>query len=329
MITSETRLSEIFTMPQLAPYAQYLLYSPEPPELPGNGRDEATLGSLAFIGWSPDSIAGGLNFLLKAVEAGKAEQYFVYKEEDCADDPQKKNVNVIRLMPETLDETRPYIVLCSGGAYNSVCTMVESLPTARHMVELGYQVFMMTYRVAEVGNVPLAIADLASALHFINDRKEIFGIDPAAYAVGGFSAGANLISTFGVGDLGWKRYDLPKPICLFPVYTLVDLDLEKMRNENSGLLPHMFGPDFEKVYPRYNVLKKIDGDYPPCYLVLGKDDSQVPPVNSEKLYALLKEQGTAVVLDEGEHAPHGFGDGLGTDVEGWPKRAISFMESLM
>ncbi len=32
------------------------------------------------------------------------------------------------------------------------------------------------------------------------------------------------------------------------------------------------------------------------------------------------------MLEEGNHAPHGFGDGTGTDVEGWPMRAISFLE---
>ena len=28
------------------------------------------------------------------------------------------------------------------------------------------------------------------------------------------------------------------------------------------------------------------------------------------------------------NAPHGFGDGTGTDVEGWPDKAIDFLEAL-
>ena len=42
----------------------------------------------------------------------------------------------------------------------------------------------------------------------------------------------------------------------------------------------------------------------------------------------LDAAGVPAILDEGVHAAHGFGDGTGTDVEGWPKRAIDFLESL-
>ena len=54
----------------------------------------------------------------------------------------------------------------------------------------------------------------------------------------------------------------------------------------------------------------------------------VPPVNSEMMKARLDAAGVPAVLEEGEHAFHGFGDGLDTDVEGWPERALAFTESL-
>ena len=54
----------------------------------------------------------------------------------------------------------------------------------------------------------------------------------------------------------------------------------------------------------------------------------VPPVNSEQLMHLLQKACVPAILEEGDHAPHAFGDGTGTDVEGWPDRAIDFLESL-
>lgn len=29
-----------------------------------------------------------------------------------------------------------------------------------------------------------------------------------------------------------------------------------------------------------------------------------------------------------DHAAHGFGDGTGTELEGWPERALAFLEGL-
>jgi len=42
----------------------------------------------------------------------------------------------------------------------------------------------------------------------------------------------------------------------------------------------------------------------------------------------LKKYGVKVQLKLGEKGEHGFGDGRGTDVEGWPEAAIQFLEKL-
>lgn len=333
--TQESTMGDVFMAPEFASISKYLMFSPNPPEIPEGqeGFGRAPLSGLARIGWSPEGIVKGLNFLVEEIEAGRMEQYFVYEEADCADAPMKADVNLIRLLPENPKEEKdgkkvPYILLAAGGAYNSVCTMVEALPTARHMVEMGYQVFLFTYRVGYQGVTPHALDDLAAAIAYIGRHAEQFGIDPERYAVGGYSAGANLISNFGTGNIGWKRFGLPKPICMFPIYTFIDLKAESKRDERGGLVSAMFEGDFTKYLDDYNVVEHIDADYPPCYVVCGKDDATVPPVNSEVMVDLLKKQGTPAVLDEGEHAPHGFGDGTGTDVEGWPEKAIAFLEKL-
>ena len=78
----------------------------------------------------------------------------------------------------------------------------------------------------------------------------------------------------------------------------------------------------------YDVDKHMNKDYPPCYIVCGKDDSTVPPVNSERLKECLDALGIPAELEEGEHAEHGFGNGLGTSCEGWTARADAFINKL-
>ncbi len=49
--------------------------------------------------------------------------------------------------------------------------------------------------------------------------------------------------------------------------------------------------------------------------------------NSKILGAKLEEYGIPYILDIGKTGRHGFGDGRGTSLEGWPERAIRFWES--
>ena len=326
-ITVDTKMADLMNLPELAPYRRYLLYTPQGVS-GGDPLRDAAVRDLSAIGWSPEGIEAGMNCFLQALEAGRVDQYFIYSPEECGDDANKKDVNLIRLSPAEADPDKPIVVLCAGGGYQAVCTMVEALPTARHMVEAGYTVFMLTYRVAVPQAAIAALDDLAAAIRWLGAHAGELGVDAARYAIGGYSAGANLISNWGCANIGWKRYGAPKPLCMYPIYTFIDLKAESHRNEQAGIIPPMLGENWRELIDEYNVVDHIDADYPPCYIVCGKDDATVPCRNSELMRDRLAAAGVPAVLDEGEHAPHGFGDGTGTDVEGWPERALEFMARL-
>lgn len=330
-ITVKDTMGALVRIPELREIAPYLLYSPEgaPPEF-----DSFPIAQVKNIGWSPEGMVHGLNFLIEQFSEERAKAYFVYSPEECADEPQKKDVNVVRLTPKKIDPAKPYIVLAAGGGYSAVCSAVEAYPTAVHMVKRGYQVFVLTYRVGGKGVLSKSLTDLAAALRFIGTRGEEFQLRPDCYAIGGFSAGANLISTWGTKHAGYGAFGMPKPKAMFPVYTLIDLESEKEREaqedaEVEGMLCTMLGEDYtQEMLEKYNICQQITADYPPCYIVCGKDDTTVPCRNSELMKESLDGNGVPCTLEAGEHAAHGFGDGTGTDVEGWPQRAVDFLESL-
>ena len=336
--TLSTTMRELFSDPLLISLRKYLIYKPQYGTAASWSSDrldqipDLSLQACAN-GWAAESVVRGLNLLAEQIELDQMHPFFIYDKDPCLDDPMKADVNLIRLMPkgggQTLCKKKPYIILAGGGAYQWVSTMTESLPTAVHMVERGYTVFLLTYRVNTDKAALKSLDDLGAAIRYISVHKREMGIETDAYAVGGFSAGANLISNFGIPDLGYKKHNLYKPQALFPIYTFIDLKTRSRHNCIEGLLQPMFGEQYDKFIDEYNIIDRINSEFPPCYIVCGKDDMSVPPDNSERLKKLLDLAGVPAVLEEGAHAPHAFGEGKGTDVEGWPDRAIDFLEKLM
>ena len=327
-LTLQSTMWEMEHIPELGAFSRYVMYTGGQGETPEQFA-KMPIAGVKEMGWSPEGIVNGLNFLIESLENGRAKPYRVYAPEECAEDPQKADVNVVRLEPEKPDPARPYIVLCSGGAYQTVCSGAESYPTAAHFVKLGYQVFVVTYRIGGTRVLPKALDDVAAALRFIRARSEEFGLDPDAYAIAGWSAGGNLVCTWGTESAGWGAHGLPKPKAMFTVYPVADLDALDSADKDGMFLDTMFGPErTPEEMERCNPARNIDANYPPCYIVCGRDDATVACVQSETLKKLLDAAGVPAVLNEAEHAAHGFGDGTGTDAEGWPEAAIKFLESL-
>lgn len=324
-VTLNNSLGSMEEIPELKEIASYLMHNPVeiPPEF-----KEFPIAGIGNMGWSPEGMVNGLNFLIRQFTQG-AKPYFVYSEEECQEDPQKRDVNIVRLIPEKIDPHKPYIILVAGGGYQTVCSAVESYPTAVHMVKRGYQVFVLTYRVGGKGILPKTLEDLAAALRVIEAHAAEFQLKPDSYAIGGYSAGANLICTWAMPHVGYKVYGMAKPMVMFPVYTFIDLKSLQKQPEMEVMLHTMLGdkytqPDLDK----YDVVQHITKEYPPCYIVCGKDDTTIPCRNSEMLKEYLDTYEVHSILEEGEHAPHGFGDGTGTEVEGWADRAINFLEEV-
>ncbi len=80
------------------------------------------------------------------------------------------------------------VVLMAGGAYQFRGNYTDSLPTAAALRELGFQTFIVDYRLSPYTQEEGAL-DVARAVRFVRKNAEIYGIDPDDIAVMGFSAG--------------------------------------------------------------------------------------------------------------------------------------------
>lgn len=80
------------------------------------------------------------------------------------------------------------VVLMAGGAYQFRGNYTDSLPTAAALRELGFQTFIVDYRLSPYTQEEGAL-DVARAVRFVRKNASVYGINPDAIAVMGFSAG--------------------------------------------------------------------------------------------------------------------------------------------
>ncbi len=256
---------------------------------------------------SISSILDGLNRVVDAQQAGNLTYCDFYTDAERAAEPDKEETGLILLRGKP---DMPVAILASGGAFKSVCLFLEGFPVANKLLEQGYNVAVLKYRVnpnaggdfdtitAEQG--PIANEDYARAIHFLFDRQKELGISMDGYSVWGFSAGGRLTSMWGLDNaFGYAANGLPAPQAMILVY--------------SG----WYEPQYEGLYKAM----------PPTYFAYLPDDDVIGAEYAVRIPAFidyLDRQGTPTAFDTYYTAKHGFGEGRGTDAEGWINHAVAF-----
>lgn len=321
--TVDTPFQEIYDIPEVKPFIPYFIgRNGSPVSMPGT----MTLREQNRPDPNRDIYAqcDGVNYLLERIFRGEKVLYDVYTPEEIAVEPSKASVKLLYFGVE--EAGKPFVMLCPGGGYNSVCTVIEGLSTAQEFNGLGYPVFILNYRVGYQDLLPDPIDDVAAALRYIFANAEEFGVSTDHYAVGGFSAGGHLAAEWGTDNLGYAQYGLPKPDALFLVYPVIDLLIRKGR---EAAMDRYYGGHTSEILSKYCVNQHLWEGYPPSFLVHCKDDTGVPPRNSIAVSEGLNGLGIPNELLLGEYGGHGFGSGRSTAVEGWTARAAAFWEAQM
>lgn len=325
--SDKTTLRDIKNIPELAEVKDYLLYGGFSCKI----LERVPIGTMRGGGWKPEEIFSTVEKLCARAKQGTY-KYDIYTKEDVKAEKRKRDCHILHFpAQEGMGSTagRPYIIVCAGGAYSSIWNLHEAYPVAMLFSELGYHAFTLNYRVGGKGLMPRPMEDLAQAIRFIMGHEAELGVEGANYIVCGFSAGGNLTGQWGTGAHGYKAYGLPKPAALFPVYPAVNSNLFEQNKNTEKFMETMFGRHYsQETKDSYNIDEQADKDFPPSYIVCCHDDPDVPCQNSINLKERLEALGVPVFLEIGEKGGHGFGSGVGTDVEGWTQRAIAFYQGL-
>jgi acetyl esterase/lipase len=329
MITNDTPFRDIINLPELQPILKYWTMIPKESLLTAAGNDSLPeYFKKQKSVWIGSDMVAGLDFLAKRARVEPRFMHQVYSGNEIAGDISKSDVVLFHFPGIANKKTA---IICAGGAYISVASMVEAFPTAKRLNELGLNVFVLNYRVNVENTACKAEQDLRAAIRFILDKKQDFGID-GHYAVFGFSAGGHLAAELGTDNHGYAVSELPVPDMLCLCYTPVNLCHLKDSNDPliKKMLDTMFGHNWNEATLReHSPVFHVDKNYPPVFCWATKADEIVPfRENTLAMTEQLKKSGVPFRLKAVKQGAHGLGAANGTEAEGWIDEAVSFWNSL-
>ena len=321
MLSENMVLGELLSDPRIA------LIAPDAIRNRDLSREELwhmTLAQVREAGFTGD-IAAGLERLYDAADTGEW-YYPLYTEEECAEDGFRKGVNVVWLPSDDPEaDRRPFILIAPGGGYVNVWSLTEGWPTAAQFNRLGYHVFVLTYQVGQTERLLDKNLEVFSrALRLIGKNEKKFHVHGGSYITCGFSAGGYLVCLWNTPK-GYASFGLPKPEASFPVYSPVSLGRRAYDPERARRL---YGDVTDKTALRVYETQEYAEGFPPCALFLAADDDLVSPDHSRMLAEALDRFSIPCRLEIGPEGGHGFADGDGMCMAGWPERAVRWYESI-
>lgn len=259
--------------------------------------------------------------------------YPLYTDAECAEAPARKSASLVHFpSADPSADGRPFILLVPGGGFVNVWNLTEGWPVARHFNELGYHVFILTYQVGVEATALRAMEDMARAMSIIRERKDAFRVDLARYITCGFSAGGYIVCLWNT-EAGYSAFQLPNPQACFPIYPVTSYRLMDAEEWDEGEDKDAFaragvGCTMQEACNSCFEIPTHVAGFPPTAIFLAAEDELVDPEHSKLLAQALEAAGIPCRLEIGPTGGHGFADGVGMCMEGWPKRAIDWYEQI-
>jgi acetyl esterase/lipase len=174
--------------------------------------------------------------------------------------------------------------------------------------------------------------DMARAMEIIRRKKDEFHVDPDSYITCGFSAGGYIVCLWNT-EIGYRAAGLAKPKACFPVYPVTSYRLMAAEEweedeDKDGFARSGTGCTMEEACNScFEIPQHVEG-FPPTAIFVAAEDELVDPEHSKALAKALEAEGIPCRLEVGPTGGHGFADGEGMCMEGWPERAVAWFAGL-
>ena len=239
---------------------------------------------------------------------------------------------------------RPAVIVFPGGGYVGLANH-EGEPIALRLAAQGICAFVLKYSVKPSGAVfPQALCEALTAVKYVRDHAEEFGIDPNNISTLGFSAGGHLCASTGTlwnhpcldayldGDR--RAY---RPDKIVPCYPVISSD---PAISNKGSFMNLFGKtNFDDITEEEHFLvsleNQVNDESSPAFLWTTFEDTAVPPINSLRFVSEYLKRKIPCELYLYPHGHHGIGlgDHMGTDcrygdgfeAKEWMEKVIRFI----
>ena len=258
--------------------------------------------------------------------------------------------------------TEALLIVGSRGIPHDPCFA----PCFSKLLELGYVIVSIDYRLAPETKLPGIIEDVQDACAGLRKEGDMkFGMDPDRIAVTGGSAGGYLtlmtgfclnprpralVSYWGYGDITTPWLSQPNEfyrrmqplVSKQAAYQWVGASAVSEDHDNrrsplylycrqNGIWPkEVSGHDPRaepKWFDRYCPVRNVTAEYPPTLLIHGTKDTDVPYSESANMAAKLAEAGVTHDLITVAGAGHGLGGAKPEDLDRVNKRALEFIQA--
>lgn len=243
-----------------------------------------------------------------------------------------QNVTVPTLHVYRPDQPAPggtALVVCPGGGYQYIAIDREGHALGRYFAARGITVAVLKYRLPDAGatkdGLPYSQQDALAAVQYVRSRAEEWGIAPRRVGILGCSAGGHLAGSVGI--LG-QAANGTRPDFVALLYPVILMDGPHVHQGSRTKLLGA-GASAER-RAEFSLERQVRSGLPPFFLVHAKDDTGVPPQNSEVMAAALRKAGVPVELMLVEKGGHGFalGRGAGTPSEPWKDAFLAWLGNL-
>lgn len=206
------------------------------------------------------------------------------------------------------------VIVCPGGSYHHLGLVNEGKEVASYLIDLGYNVCVLRYRVGvRLNHHPAMIEDLQRAVYIVRTQSKELGIKSDYIGCMGFSAGGHLVTmgaVFSDKNFLLNRKEVTSDISLrpdfvCPIYPVVSMQdsLVHKKSRKNLLTNHSTQEEWEI----FSMEKQIKEDLPPFFVLACKDDDVVDYRNSVALVEALQSKNIPCQFHLFEKGGHGFG----------------------
>jgi acetyl esterase/lipase/protocatechuate 3,4-dioxygenase beta subunit len=180
------------------------------------------------------------------------------------------------------------------------------------LLDRGYLVVSLDYRLAPAHKYPAQIQDLKCAIRHLRGNADLYGLDTERIGVWGSSAGAQLVGLLGTtgahsvfDDVGPFQDESSEVQAVIAMSAITDFTRTSELNDNYSAefpsWPDPSSPELIEASPTSHVTP----DDSPFLFIAGEDDDLVLPAQSQHMNSLLHDQGVASEVLLVSHADHG------------------------
>ena len=241
--------------------------------------------------------------------------------------------------PTNADKPIPLIIWIHGGGWRGGSK--SRINRCIGMLERGYAVASVEYRLSGEAIFPAAVEDCKAAVSFLRLNAKKFGLDPDRFGAWGSSAGGHLVAMLGVTSdvdtfdnhpVTSKASSKVQAVCNWFGPT----DFLRM-NDFPGRIDHdapespesrFIGAPIQEnkeLAQKANPITYVSPSDPPILHMHGDNDQSVPFNQSELLHAALQKAGVSTELYRVKNGGHGFRDSVDS-AESLFERSAAFFD---